>query len=71
MQIHVPPTVRSNTPKNQSVAQRKVYCMAMQEVGDLMPKNAKLPKGFQQSIFKGQLREGVTGYLLVHKSLVA
>lgn len=27
-------------------------------------KNAKLPKGFQQSIFKGQLREGVTGYLI-------
>ena len=27
-------------------------------IGGLCPKNPKLPKGFQQSIFKDQVREG-------------
>ena len=27
-----------------SVAQRKVYCMAMQEIGDLMPKKCQTPQ---------------------------
>ena len=39
--------------------QRKVYCRATKadEVAHV-PKSLKLPEGFQQSIFKGQVRDG-------------
>ena len=47
-----------NTVKSQSLAQRKVYCRAMEEEGCLkLQKYPSLPKGFQQSIFKSQVRE--------------
>ena len=51
-------TVRPNTLKCQSLEQRKVYCRAVQGDRWLMPPNPELPKGFQQSIFKGKVREG-------------
>ena len=57
--------VRPNKLKRWSLEQRKVYCRAMQ--GDEAPhalKSLKLPEGFRQSIFKGQVREGVTGYVI-------
>ena len=40
--------------KNWSLEQRKVYCRAMQGDQCLMPHKPRLPKGFQQSTFKGK-----------------
>ena len=45
----------------------KVYCRTIQEeqvAHASPPPNFKLPKGFQQNIFKGQVREGVPGCVI-------
>ena len=45
--------------ERQSLEQRKVYCRAKQgEWVAHAQKTPKLLKGFQQNIFKGQVREG-------------
>ena len=52
-------TVRPNKLKCWRLEQRKVYCKAMQ--GDKVAhalESLKLPKGFWQSTFKSQMREG-------------
>ena len=36
----------------------KVHCRAWKETGSLCSENPELLKGFQQSTFKGRLREG-------------
>ena len=51
-------TVRPNKSKCWSLDQKKVYCMAKnKETGDLCPQIPELLEGFQQSTFKGKLRE--------------
>jgi len=46
------------TLKCQSLVQRKVFCRAMQRERWLMhQRKPELPKGFQQSLFKGQVRQ--------------
>ena len=57
-------TVRPNKLKSQSLEERKFYCRAMHGDGWLVPKkNPELLEGFQQSIFKDNVREG-RDYLL-------
>ena len=51
-------TVRPNKPKHQSLELRKIYCRVMQGDGWIVSLNAKLLKEFQQSTFKGKVREG-------------
>ena len=48
----------NNTQTYWSLEQTKVYCQAVQGDEWLMTKSPELLKGFQQSIFKGKVREG-------------
>ena len=51
-------TVRPNKLKHRGLVQRKVYCRAIQgEQVAHAQKTPELPEGFQQSIFKGQVRD--------------
>ena len=52
--------------------EREVYCRAVQGEWGLMPPNPELPEGFQQSIFKGKVREEGCRVCsqLVHSSLI-
>ena len=66
-------TVRPNSTKTSEFGAEKgllqVYC---KETGGSYPQNPELPKGIQQSMFKGQVREGghrVRDQLL-HNSLI-
>lgn len=46
--------------QNMSLEQRKVYCRAMQEsVACALQNLLELLEGFQQSIFRGKMGEGV------------
>ena len=57
----------------QSLKQRKVYCRAMKgEWVDLASQNPDPLEGFQQSIFKDQVREGGHEVCdeLIHNSLI-
>ena len=49
-------TVRVNEFKCQSLEQINVYCRALQGDGWFLPYSN--PKGFQQSVLKGKMREG-------------
>ena len=51
-------TVRPNKLSSRSLEQRRVYCRDLRGDRWLLPKKPQLLKGFQQSIFKGQVREG-------------
>ena len=53
--------VRPNKLKHQSLELRKVYCRVMQGDGWIVPLNPKFLKEFQQSTFKGKVREGMIG----------
>ena len=70
--LHARCTVRPNKLNHQSLEQRKIYCKASKETGGSCPQNSELPRGFQQSIFKGQVREGGLRVCdqLVHNSLI-
>lgn len=48
-------------PKRQRLEQRKAYCRPCKEVDGWCPEHPKLPQGFQQSAFTGQVRGGVDG----------
>ena len=72
-QGRVPDPVRPNKPKRRSLEQSKVYGRAKQGEGLAhAPQNLEIPKGFQQSIFKSQVREeGLRVWdQLVHNSLI-
>ena len=65
-------TVRPNKTKCQSLEQRKVYCRAKQGERVACAQNPKLPEGFQQSIFRSQVRAGAhrVGDQFMHNSLI-
>ena len=58
-----PPVLLTKVPvpmlKHQSLEQRKVYCRARKETVAHALKSPELPKRFQQSTLKSQVREGV------------
>ena len=67
-------TMRPKKAQSQSLEQRKFYCRTMQEDQVVRAlKNTELPKGFQQSAFKGKVRmeaQFVVGNLLVSEPFV-
>ena len=61
----MPIIVRPNNTETLEFWAEKLIAGPSKENGWLVPPNPKLPQGFQQSIFKGQVREGeVTGYVM-------
>ena len=50
--------LRHSEARQTEILEFGVYCRAMKERGGSCPKKLQLPKGFQQNIFKGQVRDG-------------